>query len=187
MWDWVWGAGMEWEFKVAAQRDLDKRLKPFLTARRVSRPYGGWLRTVRKALGLTAAAMARDLKVSPSAIFQLERSEWKDTITLNKLHQTARAMGCQLVYCIVPQQSNFEGQAIEWVKRLFWMRKAARKKKRKSNGTRELKGRLIEELREKVREAMEQGDGDQGIGDQSLDPVPREFQQCAPVAPRVSP
>ena len=61
---------MEWQMKVVAQRDLDRELRPFLTARRVHRSSGGWLRTVRKALGLSAAAMAKDLKVSPSAVFQ---------------------------------------------------------------------------------------------------------------------
>ena len=39
---------MEWQMKVVAQRDLDRELRPFLTARRVHRPSGGWLRTVRK-------------------------------------------------------------------------------------------------------------------------------------------
>jgi hypothetical protein len=61
---------MEWQMKVVAQKDLDRELRPFLTARRVHRPSGGWLRAVRKALGLSAAAMAKDLKVSPSAVFQ---------------------------------------------------------------------------------------------------------------------
>ena len=100
---------MEWQMKVVAQKDLDRELRPFLTARRVHRPSGGWLRTVRKALGLSAAAMARDLKVSPSAVFQMERAEWKDTITLRRLEDAARAMSCQLVYAIVPYQGNFEG------------------------------------------------------------------------------
>jgi hypothetical protein len=54
---------MEWELRVTAQRDLDRQLKPYLTARRVHRPLGGWLRTVRKALGMSAAAMAKDLRV----------------------------------------------------------------------------------------------------------------------------
>ena len=55
---------MEWQMKVVAQKDLDRELRPFLTARRVHRPSGGWLRTVRKALGLSAAAISQDLHVS---------------------------------------------------------------------------------------------------------------------------
>jgi predicted DNA-binding mobile mystery protein A len=159
---------MEWQMKVVAQRDLDRELRPFLTARRVHRPSGGWLRTVRKALGLSAAAMAKDLKVSPSAVFQMERAEWKDTITLRRLEDAAQAMSCQLVYAIVPYQGNFEGQAIEFVKRYLWRQKAARKRKRKlalamaaveksegQQGSPLAKQRirkLVEAIREKVKE-----------------------------------
>jgi len=145
---------MEWQMKVVAQKDLDRELRPFLTARRVHRPSGGWLRAVRKALGLSAAAMAKDLKVSPSAVFQME--------------DAARAMSCQLVYAIVPYQGNFEGQAIEFVKRYLWRQKAARKRKRKlalamaaveksegQQGSPLAKQRirkLVEAIREKVKE-----------------------------------
>jgi predicted DNA-binding mobile mystery protein A len=159
---------MEWQMKVVAQKDLDRELRPFLTARRVHRPSGGWLRTVRKALGLSAAAMAKDLKVSPSAVFQMERAESKDTITLRRLEDAARAMSCQLVYAIVPYQGNFEGQAIEWVKRYLWRKKAERKRKRKlalaiaaiekSEGqqgsplAKQRLRKLVEAIREKVKE-----------------------------------
>jgi DNA-binding XRE family transcriptional regulator len=109
---------MEWELRVAAQRELDHKLKPYLTARRVHRPLGGWLRTVRKVLGLSAAEMARDLQVCPSAVFQMERAEL--------------AMSCRLVYAIVPFQSNFEGQGIVWAKQKLWRRKAAPRRKKKA-------------------------------------------------------
>ena len=121
---------MEWELRVAAQRELDRDLKPYLTARRVYRPLGGWLRTVRKVLGLSAAEMARDLQVCPSAVFQMERAEWNDTISLRQLEKAALAMSCRLVYAIVPFQSNFEGQGIVWVKQKLWRRKAAPRRKR---------------------------------------------------------
>jgi hypothetical protein len=46
------------------------------------------------------------------AVFQLERSEWKNTITLARLKGVALAMSCELVYAIAPWEENFEGQAI---------------------------------------------------------------------------
>ena len=70
--------------------------------------------------------------MSPSAVFQMERSEWKDTITLGRLANAARAMECRLVYSIVPYQGDFEGQAILWAKRSLWRRKASKRKKKKS-------------------------------------------------------
>ncbi|MGA3161385.1 MAG: hypothetical protein ABSC77_09225 [Terracidiphilus sp.] len=166
--------GMEWKMQVIAQRDLDRELRPFLIARRVHRPSGGWLRTVRKALGLSAAAMAKDLRVSPSAIFQMERSEWNDKISLRGLKDSARAMSCEVVYAIVPYQGNFEGRAIENTKRIVWRQKAVRKKKRKlalamagvsktmeqgKQGSEVYKQR-IRKLVEAIREKMEQ----EGIG-----------------------
>jgi predicted DNA-binding mobile mystery protein A len=122
---------MEWKMQMIAQRELDRQLRPFLMARRVHRPYGGWLRAVRKALGLSATELAKDLRVSPSAFFRMERAEWKDKISLQGLEKAARAMSCKVVYAVVPYQGNFESQATENVKRLAWRQKAERKRKRK--------------------------------------------------------
>jgi DNA-binding XRE family transcriptional regulator len=76
-------------------------------------PVGGWLWTVRKALGLCGAAMAKDLQVSPSTIFQLERPGWNGTIMLERLKAVAATMECGLAYCIVPYRGKFEDQFLE--------------------------------------------------------------------------
>jgi len=166
---------MEWKMQAVAQRELDRELRPFLTARRVYRPLGGWLRTVRKALGVSATAMAKDLRVSPSAIFQMERAEWKDKISLRGLEKAARAMSCKVVYAVVPYQGNFESQATENVKRLAWRQKAERKRKRKlplamaavsksmeegqvgSDIGKQRIRKLVEAIREKIREEKIEG------------------------------
>jgi predicted DNA-binding mobile mystery protein A len=166
---------MEWKMQVIAQRDLDRQLRPFLIARRVQRPSGGWLRTVRKALGLSATAMAKDLRVSPAAVFQMERSEWNDKISLRGLREAARAMACEVVYAVVPYQGTFEGQAMEYVKHVVWHQKAERKRKRKlalamaavsktmeqgkqgtEVGNRRIH-RLVDAIREKIREEKIEG------------------------------
>lgn len=166
---------MEWKMQVLAQRDLDHALKPFLMARKVHRPSGGWLRTVRKALGLTATGMAKDLRVSPSAVFQMERAEWKDKISLRGLDDAARAMSCKVVYAIVPYKGNFEEHATKNVQRLVWRQKAERKRKRKlavamaavsktmeqgqagsEAGKRRIR-KLVEAIREKIREEKIEG------------------------------
>ncbi len=105
-------------FRVGAQRELDRTARAFLMARRVNRPRGGWLRAVRKALGLMATDMAKDLRVTPSTVFQLERSEWENTITLRRLKEVARSMECQLVYAIVPLEGKFVDQGLVYVKRI---------------------------------------------------------------------
>jgi predicted DNA-binding mobile mystery protein A len=106
------------KFMTHEQRVLDLQTRHFQLARREEPPVGGWLRKVRKAMGFHAAELARDLEVSPSMIFQLERSERKGTITLQRLRDVAWAMECELVYCIVPREGKFEDQPLVWATRL---------------------------------------------------------------------
>src|SRR5271157_3618180 len=99
------------------QQILDMETREFQAARKVQRPLRGWLREVRKTMGFRAAAMAEDLEISPSMVFQLERSERKETITLKRLRDVARSMECELVYCIVPREGNFVDQLMVYVKK----------------------------------------------------------------------
>ena len=109
---------MREQMRARAQRGLDLETRQFQAARRVRPPTGGWLRKVRKTLGMCAASLAVDLGVGPSTIFQLERSEWNGTITLKRLRDLARAMECEVVYCVVPREGKFEDQLMVWAKRL---------------------------------------------------------------------
>lgn len=69
-------------------------------------PDGGWLRAFRHALGLSLRTVAAVLKVSPQAVHQLEKSEAAGSISLRQLEAAAGAMGCRLVYAIVPRQGS---------------------------------------------------------------------------------
>ena len=105
-------------FMTHAQRVLDMETREYQAARRVQRPLEGWLRKVRKTMGYMASDMAEDLEISPSMVFQLERSERKETITLKRLKEVAWSMECELVYCIVPRMGKFEDQFLVVAKRL---------------------------------------------------------------------
>jgi predicted DNA-binding mobile mystery protein A len=87
-----------------AIRHLDKR---FATLRRLAqspRPPKGWLRAIRNALGMTTAQFARRLGVSQPRIIELEQSEVSGGVTLNTLQRAAEALGCRLVYALVPEE-----------------------------------------------------------------------------------
>jgi predicted DNA-binding mobile mystery protein A len=87
-----------------AIRHLDSRfatLRPLLKAQR---PPKGWLRAVRDALGMTTKQFARRLGVSQPRIVELEQSEASGTVTLNTLQRAAEALGCRLVYALVPEK-----------------------------------------------------------------------------------
>lgn len=73
------------------------------TIRLVSRPVHGWLAAVRNALGLSRAAVAASLKVTPAAVQDYEKAEKADAITLATLRRVAGAMDCELVIALVPR------------------------------------------------------------------------------------
>ena len=87
-----------------AIRHLDKRFRALRPLARSTRPPRGWLRAVRDALGMTTAQLARRLAVSQPRIVELEQSEVRGSVTLNTLQRAAEALGCRLVYVLVPDR-----------------------------------------------------------------------------------
>lgn len=71
-------------------------------------PPEGWVRTVRKALGMSGAQLARRLGTSRALISQTEKNELTGSVTVKTLQQMAEAMGCRFVYAIVPQNTTAE-------------------------------------------------------------------------------
>ncbi len=69
------------------------------------RPKGGWIRSIRQALGMSASQLGRRLGLSRQAAADLERREIGKTVTLATLQRAAAAMNADLVYAIVPRQS----------------------------------------------------------------------------------
>lgn len=65
-------------------------------------PPEGWLRTVRKALGMPGAQLARRMGVTRARIAKAEHAELNGGITLKSMEAAAAAMGCRFVYAIVP-------------------------------------------------------------------------------------
>lgn len=84
-------------------KQLDDQLHPWLTLQ--SRPGQGWVRTIRKALGMTGKQLANRLGVNRSRVVKIEEAEQKGAITLHTLSDVAKAMNCELVYALVPKES----------------------------------------------------------------------------------
>jgi predicted DNA-binding mobile mystery protein A len=87
-----------------AIRHLDKRFASLRPLVKNARPPKGWLRAIRDALGMTTAQFARRLGVSQPRIIELEQSEISGAVTLNTLQRAAEALGCRLVYALVPEK-----------------------------------------------------------------------------------
>lgn len=78
------------------------------------RPSAGWLRTVREALNMPQRELARRLQVSQPSVQALEKREADGAITLESLERAADALGCDLVYALIPRRSleeTLRGQA----------------------------------------------------------------------------
>jgi predicted DNA-binding mobile mystery protein A len=108
---------MKAAFRHLRLQQLERTLVPFLQAREVPRPAKGWIRAIREASGVTLLELATRMKGSLSLAAQFEKSEAEYRITLNSLKQVAGALGCDLVYALVPRQGTLhelaEHQAAE--------------------------------------------------------------------------
>ena len=87
------------------RRALDRRLRSS-SVLTTPAPPTGWLRAVRQSLGMTARQLAQRLGVSPATVIQMEKREPTGKVTLETLNRAAGAMGCRVVYAIVPQHGE---------------------------------------------------------------------------------
>lgn len=85
-----------------ARKKLDVEMRPYRWAGREKHPTNELLRAVRRALRVPVSEIAEKMGVNRSAVFDLEAREVKNTITLKSLTRMAEAMGCKVVYGIVP-------------------------------------------------------------------------------------
>jgi predicted DNA-binding mobile mystery protein A len=89
---------------VLARKHLDKRLAP-LRELQLAPPPRGWLRAIREALGMSTTQFAARLGVKQPRIIALEKAEVTGAASLQTLREAAEALGCTLVYAIVPTKS----------------------------------------------------------------------------------
>lgn len=83
---------------------LDPRLAQFGQAEQYRAPSRGWIRAIRKALGMSTTQLAKRLGVRQPSVVDLERSEEKGTIAVATLRRVAEALDCTLVYALIPNQ-----------------------------------------------------------------------------------
>lgn len=84
-------------------RQLDEALAAFEGLRERPVPREGWVKAVRTALGMSLRQLAERAGLSKSAVVSIENNESRQTVQLDSLSTVANAMGCDLVYAIVPR------------------------------------------------------------------------------------
>jgi predicted DNA-binding mobile mystery protein A len=83
-------------------REQYQAIVDFASGVNIDIPAEGWIRTVRKALGMSGAQLAKRLGVTRARVAQAEKSELEGGVTLKSMKATAEAMGCRFVYAFVP-------------------------------------------------------------------------------------
>lgn len=68
-------------------------------------PSEGWVRTIRKALGMTVKQLASRLGVNPSRVVKIETAELEGAVTLRTMQQVAEQLECHFVYQLIPKSS----------------------------------------------------------------------------------
>jgi len=85
-------------------QQLDEALGPWRTLSPV-RPGRGWLRAIRRTLGMTTRQAAGRVGVSQAAVVDAERNEASGDISLLTLQRYATALDCRLYYALVPRRT----------------------------------------------------------------------------------
>jgi predicted DNA-binding mobile mystery protein A len=89
---------------VTAYEQLDKRFSKLRPLAQAARPSRGWIRAIREAVGMTTGQLAKRLGVQQPRVIELERGEADGNITVKSLERAAEALGCRLVYALVPEK-----------------------------------------------------------------------------------
>jgi predicted DNA-binding mobile mystery protein A len=89
-----------------ARRKLDVEMRFYRQAGKEKNPTNGLLRAVRQTLRVPVAEIAEKMGVCKSVVLDLEAREPLNTVTLKSMSRMADAMGCKLVYGIVPKNGK---------------------------------------------------------------------------------
>jgi predicted DNA-binding mobile mystery protein A len=95
------------------RRRLDDALLGFRAVRQtmMDKDRNCWLRAVRQATGVPVYVLAKRLGVTKHEVFRLETAERTSRIVLANLKRAAEALGCELVYALVPRKGSLEDLA----------------------------------------------------------------------------
>ena len=90
------------EFAALEQKQLDAILRQTAAIASLETPRSGWIKSIRQALGMTAAQLGKRLRTSPQSVLALEKREVAGTITLATLEKAAHALDCRMRVVFIP-------------------------------------------------------------------------------------
>ena len=85
------------------RKRLDFEMRSYRRAGMTKNPTQGLLKAIRQSLHVPVAEIVGKARMNRSGVYDFEASEMKRTITLKSMAKIANAMGCKVVYGIVPK------------------------------------------------------------------------------------
>ena len=89
-------------------KQVSQHLDLFNQANLQPNPPEGWVKTIRTAMNMTLAQLAKKMKVSIATVKVFEKREKAGTITIRSLREIAKALDMEFVYAIIPKTSTLE-------------------------------------------------------------------------------
>ena len=135
---------------------LDKKLQPFYSTEKITRPSAGWLQSVRTTFNMTLEQVSNKLNTTPQAVKQIEKREATESITLKALKNAAQAMDMQLVYAIIPKEGTLQSfidiKAKELAKKIVLRTNQTMKLENQENNQEQIRLAIAETAEEIKRE-----------------------------------
>ncbi len=87
------------------REQMDRTLSEFSLLKNLRTPSSGWIRSIRKGLGMSGRQLAGRLDVSKQSVSRLEQDELSGSITIKTLRKVAESLDCIFVYGFIPRTS----------------------------------------------------------------------------------
>ncbi len=94
--------------KQLAIEQLDRKFRNIRSMRTLAPPEGGWVRSVRLAIGMSLRQLGERLGITAPSVRELEKREEAGAVTLRTLSDVAEALDMRLVYAFVPKEGTLE-------------------------------------------------------------------------------
>ena len=88
-----------------ARELLDEKFRSFKPISKFTPPSKGWVRTIRRAIGMNSRQLAIRLGQSQPRVADIEKREIDSAVTLRTLKRVAQALDCHFVYALVPNET----------------------------------------------------------------------------------
>lgn len=87
---------------------MDKKILQWRKVEDVSMPSSGWIRAIRKALGMSMRQLGNRMGITAQSVKEMEERETQGSISVRGLKQFGQALNLKLVYGFIPAEESLE-------------------------------------------------------------------------------